>query len=397
MRKNEPEILSPAGNPEKLRFAVDYGADAVYCALRDFGMRAASDNFTPEELSEGIEYAHSHGAKVYLTLNTMPSELKIGELPELLESISACVPDAFIISDPGVMRIVKERFSGPAIHLSTQASTVNAEGCRFWYENGVKRIVLARELTIDAIRAIRKNTPPELELEAFVHGAMCISYSGRCLLSNHFTGRNANEGRCAQPCRWKYYLITAEQFSEGTYVFSSKDLGMLEHMDDLCSCGLDSFKIEGRMKSAYYAACVTNAYKCALKDHIAGKPFDKALLAEVEGVSHREYYTGFFYDDPAEKPVTVTEPGYICDKPFYCYVTSYDETNSLAKCFQKNKMYSHSKAELLTPGSTGRVIDIDEIYDEDMKPIDSTPRPKQEFFIKIPGARPGDIIRAYDN
>ncbi|MBO4860280.1 MAG: U32 family peptidase [Clostridia bacterium] len=406
MKKNEPEILSPAGNLEKLRFAVDYGADAVYCALREFGMRAASDNFTPEELAQGIRYAHSHGAKVYLTLNTMPSELKIAELPEVLDGITGSVPDAFIISDPGVMRIVKKRFPDTAIHLSTQASTVNAEGCRFWYENGVKRIVLARELTIDAIRAIRENTPPELELEAFVHGAMCISYSGRCLLSNHFTGRNANEGRCAQPCRWKYYLreekrpdelITAEQFSEGTYVFSSKDLCMLEHMDDLCFCGLDSLKIEGRMKSAYYAACVTNAYKCALKDHIAGKPFNKALLAEVEGVSHREYHTGFYYDEPAENAVAVTGPGYICDKPFYGYVLSYDETTSLARCFQKNKMFAHSKAELLTPGGTGRVIDIDAIYNEDMEPIDSTPRPKQEFFIKIPGARPGDILRAYDN
>ena len=220
MTKTKPELLSPAGNLEKLRFAVNYGADAVYCALKEFGMRAASDNFTPEELSEGIAYAHSHGAKLYLTLNTMPSELKIRELGTVLDSISDCVPDAFIISDPGVMRTVKRRFPDSVIHLSTQASTVNAEGCRFWYENGVKRIVLARELTLDAIRAISKSIPAELELEAFVHGAMCISYSGRCLLSNHFTGRNSNEGRCAQPCRWKYYireekrpdeLITAEQ------------------------------------------------------------------------------------------------------------------------------------------------------------------------------------------
>ena len=406
MIKTKPELLSPAGNLEKLRFAVNYGADAVYCALKEFGMRAASDNFTPEELSEGIAYAHSHGAKLYLTLNTMPSELKIRELGAVLDSISDCVPDAFIISDPGVMRTVKRHFPDAVIHLSTQASTVNAEGCRFWYENGVKRIVLARELTLDAIRAISDSIPKGLELEAFVHGAMCISYSGRCLLSNHFTGRNSNEGRCAQPCRWKYYireekrpdeLITAEQFSEGTYIFSGKDMCMIEHIGDLCRSGLASLKIEGRMKSSYYTACVTNAYRCAIDDFICGKPFRKELLSEVESVSHREYYTGFYYDEPADNAVTVTKPGYICDTPFYCYVISYDNSTSLARCFQKNKLFAHTRAVLLTPGETGRIIDIGDIYDENMQLIESTPHPKQEFYIKVPGAKPGDIIRAYDN
>jgi len=406
MIRTKPELLSPAGNLEKLKFAVDYGADAVYCALKEYGMRAASDNFTPDELREALAYCRKRGRKLYLALNTMPSELKIRSLPALLESIADCVPDAFIVSDPGVMSVLRSVFPGAVIHLSTQASTVNAEGCRFWCNNGVKRIVLARELTLKDIKAIRALAPKELELEAFVHGAMCISYSGRCLLSNHFTGRNANEGMCAQPCRWKYYLreekrpdevITAEQYSEGTYVFSSKDLCMLEHIGDLCDSGLDSFKIEGRMKSAYYAACVTNAYRCAIDCYFDGKPFDNALMREVEGVSHREYYTGFYYDDPSENPVTVSAPGYICEKPFYCTVSEYDSEMSLALCAQKNKMYSFSKAELLSPGKTGRVIEIGQIFDENMEPIESTPHPKQKFFIKIEGAKPGDIIRAYDN
>lgn len=396
------EILSPAGNPEKLRFAVNYGADAVYCALKEFGMRAFSDNFSPEELKEGIEYAHTRGVKVYLTLNTMPAESKITELPDVLESIKDALPDAFIISDPGVMEVVKSTYPQVDIHLSTQASTVNAAGCNFWYKNGVKRIVLARELTLKDIKLIRQNVPDDLELEAFVHGAMCISYSGRCLLSNHFTGRNANEGRCAQPCRWKYYIkeekrpdeiLSAEGYSEGTYIFSSKDTCMIEHIGDLVEAGINSFKIEGRMKSAYYTACVTNAYKMALKDYNNGLPFNKAYLDEVEGVSHREYHTGFFYENPSDNPNTVTQPGYLCEKPFYCDVLSYDEKTCLARCYQRNKMIKGTTAQLLTPGKTGKDIIIEKIYDLEMNEIDSTPHPKMEFYIHLPGAKPGDIIR----
>lgn len=397
-----PEILSPAGNPEKLKFAVRYGADAVYCALKEFGMRAFTDNFTPEEFAEGVKFARERGVKVYLTLNTMPPESKISELPCLLDSIKGTLPDAFIISDPGVMETVRQAFPRVPIHLSTQASAVNAAGCNFWYKNGVKRIVLARELTLADIKKIRLNTPPELELEVFVHGAMCISYSGRCLLSKHFTDRNANEGRCSQPCRWKYYfkeekrpdeILTAEEFSEGTYIFSSKDTCMIEHLDDLTEAGIDSLKIEGRMKSAYYTACVTNAYKMALRDLTAGLPFNKAYRDEVEGVSHREYHTGFFYDNVTENPNTVSMGGYICEKPFYCDVLNYDEKTGLARCFQRNKMFAGCVAEHLSPGKTGKEIVIDKIYDLDMKEIESTPRPKMEFYIRHPGAKPGDIIR----
>lgn len=397
-----PELLSPAGNLEKLKFAVAYGADAVYCSLKDFGMRASSDNFTPEELSDGIAFARGKGVKVYLTLNIMPSEAMIQELPAVLDSIKDSIPDAFIISDPGVMETVLRAFPDAVIHLSTQASVVNAEGCRFWHKNGVKRIVLARELTLKDIKNIRQNIPDDLELEAFVHGAMCISYSGRCLLSHYFTGRNANEGRCAQPCRWKYYVkeekrpddvITAEEFSEGTYIFSSRDTCMLGHLDDLLDAGIDSLKIEGRIKSAYYTACVTNAYRMALNDRLAGKPFDGAYIEEVEGVSHREYHTGFYYDNTGENANTVTMPGYICEKPFYCSVMSYDEVTQLAQCRQRNKMVKGSAAQLLTPGKTGKDIFIDKIFDADMNEIESAPHPKMVFYIKVPGAKAGDIIR----
>lgn len=402
MKTERPEILSPAGNPEKLRFAVDYGADAVYCALKKFGMRASSDNFDPDEFADGVRYAHSKGAKVYLTLNTMPPDSRLKELPAVLDSISSSLPDAFIVSDPGVMTVLRENVKDAVIHLSTQASTVNSEGCKFWYRNGVSRIVLARELSLADIRDIRKNIPDELELEAFVHGAMCISYSGRCLLSNYFTGRNANEGRCAQPCRWHYFFteekrpgdhLSTEQHDEGTYIFSSRDTCMIEHIDDLAECGISSFKIEGRMKSAYYTACVTNAYKKALNDYYASKPFDTSLLDEVEGVSHREYHTGFYYDNLCDTPNTVKEPGYLCEKPFYCYVMDYDEKTKTAKCFQKNKMFAHSDYQLLSPGTCGRDIRIEEIYDEEMQEIDSTPHPKSVFYIKLEGAKPGDIIR----
>ena len=311
----KPEILSPAGNLEKLIYAVNYGADAVYCALDRFGMRSAADNFTPDELKEGIAYAHAHNAKLYLTLNTMPKDAELAVLPEYLRIAEELKPDAYIVSDPGVLEYLKEYIPDAVIHLSTQANTLNAAACRFWHKNGVQRIVLARELSLSDIKRIRANTPPELELECFVHGAMCVSYSGRCLLSNYYVNRNANNGACAQPCRWKYYLyeekrtadvIEAEQYPEGTYVFSSKDLCMIEHIPELIDAGIDSFKIEGRVKSAYYTAVITNAYKMALEDYLKdleGYVFNPKYLDEVESVSHREYSTGYLFSTPSENAI----------------------------------------------------------------------------------------------
>lgn len=401
MRAGSPELLAPAGSLEKLRFAVNYGADAVYCALGRFGMRRAAENFTPQELREGIAYAHAHGRKVYLTVNVMPHEGELAELRDLLQQIET-PPDAFIVSDPGVMEILSDCLPGAAVHLSTQTSTVNSAACRFWYRQGVRRIVLARELSLAEIKRIRENIPEDLELEVFVHGAMCVSYSGRCLLSNYLVGRDANGGNCAQPCRWKYFLhedkrphdvMTAEQDENGTYLFSSRDLCMIEHLGELCEAGIDSFKIEGRVKSAYYAAVITNAYRMALDDCLAGKPFNPALRAETESVSHREYGTGYFFSAPSEDANVVSDNCYLKDRAFLAMVDAYDPGTGLARCTQYNKMVVGDRANLLSPGTTGREIIIGELFDEQGEPIEDTRHPRMPFFLRIDGAKPGDLIR----
>lgn len=401
----KPEILSPAGNLEKLIYAVNYGADAVYCALDRFGMRSAADNFTPEELRQGIAYAHAHNAKLYLTLNTMPKDAELSILPDYLHITKELKPDAYIVSDPGVMEYIQEYIPDAVIHLSTQANTLNAAACRFWYKNGVKRIVLARELSLADIKKIRANTPPELELECFIHGAMCVSYSGRCLLSNYYVNRNANNGACAQPCRWKYYLyeekrtadvIEAEQNPEGTYIFSSKDICMIEHIPELIDAGIDSFKIEGRVKSAYYTAVITNAYKMAIEDYVNNPDsytFNPKYMDEVESVSHREYSTGYFFSSPSENANIVKSNEYLKDKAFLCTVSGVDPEKRLAKCIQRNKLSVGDKANILSPGTTGRDIVIGKMYDAEMNPIESAPHAKMEFYIEIDKAKPGDIIR----
>ena len=400
--RRKPEILSPAGNPDKLRFAVDYGADAVYCALERFGMRRAADNFTKESLASAIDYAHSKGKKVYLTVNVMPHEGEFGDLPRFIAEADELKLDAYIVSDPGVMDCVKANAKDPELHLSTQASTVNAAACRFWHRLGVKRIVLARELSLAEIKAIRQNIPEELELEAFIHGAMCVSYSGRCLLSNYFAGRDANGGACAQPCRWKYYVheekrpedvISAEQDEYGTYLFSSKDLCMIDHIGDLVEAGLDSLKIEGRVKSAYYTAAVTNAYRMALDDYYEGKPFNPAYMAEVESVSHREYATGYFYDNPHENANIVGNNLYLKDRAFLAVVKDYNPETGLALCEQFNKMQIGDKANLLSPGTTGRDITVTELFDKDENPISDTKHPRMPFYLRVENAKAGDLIR----
>lgn len=396
-----PELLSPAGNLEKLRYAVNYGADAVYCALERFGMRASAGNFKPDELREGIAYAHSKGAKVYLTLNTMPREHELGALKEMCPMLADIAPDAFIISDPGVLDIIKNGVPGAVIHLSTQATTVNSAAINFWSRAGVSRVVLARELSLAEIREIRANIPPETELECFVHGAMCVSYSGRCLLSNYYTGRNANSGACAQPCRWKYVLkedkrgetAYTEQDENGTYIFSSRDMRMIEHIGDLVGAGIDSFKLEGRMKSAYYTAAITNAYRIAIDDYFAGKPLDVRCIAETDSVSHREYGTGYFYSSPDTDANIVIQNEYIADRPFLATVTEFFPEKGLAKCYQRNKMCVGRQANLLSPGGFGRDFVIGGMFDLDMNPIDSTPHAGMEFYIKLENAFSGDIIR----
>lgn len=400
------EILSPAGSLEKLQFAVVYGADAVYMALEQFGMRASAGNFTVAEMKQGLDFAHERGAKVYCTLNTMPRDGEFCALDKLLDSLEGTLPDAFIVTDPGVIATVRGRFPNAELHLSTQCSTVNSRSCKFWYDNfGIKRIVLARELGLDEIKTIRDNIPADMELECFVHGAMCISYSGRCLLSNYATGRDANRGMCAQPCRWEYVMsdvrdglpiAAVSEDERGTYAFSSKDLCMVEHIKELAEAGINSFKIEGRMKSAYYTAAVTNAYRMAYDSYLAdpyGYEIDPIWRKEVESVSHRAYDTGFFFDSPHEKAQVCKENVYLNDRAYLATVSDYDENTGLARCIQRNKFCTGDRVQILSPGVAGRDAVVEKLYNDDMEETESVPHAKQSFYIRIGRVKKWDIIR----
>lgn len=402
------ELLSPAGNFEKMKAAFLYGADAVYLAYERFGMRAAADNFTLEELKEALLYAHSRGKKIYLTLNTLPRENEYPELERFIKTLSGMDDkiDAAIVADAGVFALIKSVFPSLEIHISTQAGIVSSADCLFWYNLGAKRAVLARELSLEEIKEIKKNIPEDMELEVFVHGSMCISFSGRCLLSNNLVSRDANRGMCAQPCRWNYTIreekrqdtaFPIEEEKEGTYIMSSKDMCMVEYMSDLIRAGITSFKIEGRMKSAYYAAVVTNAYRAAIDGYMKdGDDFvlDKRWTSELESVSHREYCTGYFFDDPMKNAQTCTMPGYMREKAYLAVAVEDDKEKGLSLFVQRNKLCVGDKAELISPGKFGRAFEISEMYDENMNVIESAPHPFMKFYIKVPfEVREGDILR----
>ena len=410
--QKKKELLSPAGNFEKMQAAFLYGADAVYLASRKFGMRAAAQNFDEKELSDAIDYAHSIGKKVYVAINVMPRGYEYRELRAYLRSLRKNPPDALIVADIGVFYEVKEILPDIDIHISTQASACSAAACKAWYNLGAKRVVLARELTVDEVRAIRRDTPKKLELEAFIHGSMCVSYSGRCLLSNHYTGRDANRGMCAQPCRWDFVsreldfsevkrpedVLRGEEDSRGTYIMSSKDMCMIEHIPDLMECGIDSFKIEGRMKSAYYASVVTNAYRMAIdKYNVSGADgyeYDARWMRELESVSHREYCTGYWYDDAMENAQLCQNPGYIREKAYIATAVEYDRESGMACFVQRNKVTSGEDVELISPGKCGRAFNVGQIYDDDKNEIDSAPHPAMRFWVKVPfEVKVGDIIR----
>ena len=407
---NRPEILSPAGNFEKMRAAILYGADAVYLAGHIFGMRAAADNFSIEELDEAVKYAHERGVKVYLTLNTMPREYEYDALRKYLTDLSHINIDAMIIADVGVLMLVKELLPNMEIHISTQANATSAAACLAWYSLGAKRVVLARELTLDEIKAIRMAIPEDLEIECFVHGSMCVSYSGRCLLSNHMVGRDANRGMCAQPCRWNYTIknyeiveekrpevrMPVEEINGETFIMASRDTCTIEHIPELVEAGINSFKIEGRMKSAYYTAVVTNVYKMALDSYFSGDyQYNPAWYRELESVSHRDYHTGYYFTDSHQDANLAPNNGYIKDKAYLAVAVSYDAENGLACFTQRNKMCFGDSAELLSPGTIGRELTIGELFDENMNPIDSTPHPYMKFYMKVPfEIREGDILRA---
>lgn len=405
--KKLPELLSPAGNFEKMRFALRYGADAVYLAGDSFGMRAAADNFSPDEMSEACRYAHSLGKKVYVTVNTMPRNGELQALPDYLSALGDMKPDALIVADLGVLSLCKKYAPSLEIHISTQGATVNYESCRMWHELGAKRVVLARELSLDEIAEIRAKTPSSLELEAFIHGAMCVSISGRCLLSEFYCDRDGNRGKCAQPCRWEYKFsevkrpeseLTCEIHPEGSYIFGSKDMNLIEHIPELVETGLDSLKIEGRMKSAYYTAVVSNCYRMALDGYASlGEEyrFDERMSYELESVSHREYCTGYYFDHPMQNPQLASAVGYLGEKSFIATVENFDSEHNRAFCIQRNKVSVGEEAGVISPGSFGKSFTVTALYDRDMNPIDSVPHPKQEFYIDCPfELKEGDIIRA---
>lgn len=389
------ELLAPAGDLEKLKIAIDYGADAVYFGGEMFGLRAAAKNFTLEEIKEGVKYAHDRGRKAHMTINIFAHNEDIGELSQYLGQLSEIPIDAFIVSDPGIIMMIRETIPNAEIHLSTQANMTNYKTAEFWHKQGVKRIVLARELTFTEIRELRSRLPETLELEAFIQGAMCISYSGRCLLSNFMIERDANRGECAHPCRWKYHLVEeqrpgeyfpVEEDERGTYILNSRDLCMIEHIPDLIGAGLASGKIEGRMKSVFYVATIVGAYRRAIDAYYAdpeGYTFDPEWLRELKKVSHREFTTGFYYNKPTNKDQNYQTSAYTRDYTFVGLVKSYDEKTGLAVVEQRNKMSLGDEIEVFGPYTDYFTQKIEVLLDEENQPIESAPHPQQIVKIKM--------------
>ena len=389
------ELLAPAGDLEKLKIAIIYGADAVYFGGQAFSLRAGAGGLSIPEMEEGLAFAHERGKKGYLTLNIYAHNEDISPLYDYLESIKHLPIDGILVSDPGVMLMIREVIPSAEIHLSTQANLTNAKTAEFWRSMGMKRLVLARELSLKEIKEIRASLPEDVELEAFIHGAMCISYSGRCLLSNFMTGRDSNRGACAHPCRYKYVLeeekrpgefYPIEEDSRGTYIMNSKDICMIEHIPELIDAGIVSAKIEGRMKSIYYIASVIHAYRKAI-DAYYNDPknwkFDPEWLLELEKASHREFTTGFYFNYPEDAQNYKTS-SYIKNYSFTGIVISYDAESGLALVEQRNKMMLGEEIELFGPDGRSFIQRIEEMRDgETGEPIDSAPHPQQRIYIRV--------------
>ena len=395
---NKIELLAPAGDLEKLKIAIDYGADAVYLAGELFGLRAGAKNFTIEEMEEGVAYAHERGKKVPLTLNIFAHNEDISALEQYLDEIAHIPFDAFIISDAGIISLVMEKMPDREIHLSTQANTTNYRTAEFWHRQGVKRVVLGREMSLEDIRTTRKNLSPTMEIEAFVHGAMCISYSGRCLLSNFMTERGANQGQCAHPCRYKYALMEekrpgefypVEEDDRGTYIFNSKDMCMIEHIPELIEVGLASLKIEGRMKSVFYVATVVRAYRQAIDAYYAdpeGWTFKEEWLEELKKVSNRHFTNGFYYNKPRNVDQNYETSAYYREFTFIGLVLDYDSETKIATVEQRNKISEGDFVEVFGPGDTCFTQTIEGMTDEEGNPIAAAPHAQQ--IVKIPMAQP---------
>ena len=383
------ELLSPAGDMQRLKMSVLYGADAVYLAGTSFGMRSFAGNFSPEELPRAVKFAHAHGVKVHATVNTMPRNNEVVHLPAYLEQLDDAGVDALILADLGAFTLAGKYAPRCQRHISTQQSIANYECARAWYELGASRVVLARECSLEEVRTIREKTPKELEIETFGHGAMCVSYSGRCLLSNYMTGRDSNRGACAQPCRYQYALMEEKRPGEyfpvfedekGTYILNSRDMCMIDHLQDLMDAGVDCIKIEGRAKSAYYAAIVTGAYRHCIDAAAAGLPLDPVWRDEVEKISHRIYSTGFYYGEPGQ----YTENSrYIRQWQICAIVESCDETG-LALCRLNNKFRAGDSLEIVGPDLKPFEIVPEIMRDTEGNALDEPRKPDMHFYLQLP-------------
>lgn len=398
--KTKPELLSPAGDFERLKTAIKYGADAVYVGADSFGMRTAPQNFSFEELSKAACYAHERGVTLHLTVNTLPRCNETEKLPDFLKEAGRCGVDALIIADIGILALARKLLPDIEIHASTQTGIVNELTACALYDMGVKRVVLARELSLEEIKVIREKTPPELELESFVHGAMCLSVSGRCVISNYLTGRDANRGECSQPCRWNYHLMEEKrpgiflpvfEDKNGTTILNSKDLCMIEHLKELADSGVSSFKIEGRAKSPYYVGVITNAYRAALNAAIDGKPLPQWVMRELQTVSHREYTTGFYY---GRQPLmqSYREGGHVQDWEFTAVVEKSEGGRLYLS--ERNYFSEGDTLELLEPGCEPVELQVGDLRDEDMQPLSVARHPMMRISLSCDkSATEGAILR----
>ena len=397
------ELLIPASSLEVLKIAVIYGADAVYIGGEVFGLRAKAKNFSMEDMAEGIQFAHEHGVKVYVTANILAHNGDLEGVREYFTQLKEIKPDALIISDPGIYTIAKEICPEIERHISTQANNTNYGTYQFWWNQGAKRVVTARELSLNEIAEIRKNIPDEMEIETFVHGAMCISYSGRCLLSNYFTGRDANQGACTHPCRWKYAVVEEKRPGEylpvyenerGTYIFNTKDLCMIEHIPELIEAGIDSFKIEGRMKTALYVATVARTYRKAIDDYLTSPEKYKEnmdwYLEQISNCTYRQFTTGFFFGKPSEESQIYDNNTYIKE---YTYLGIVGERNEegLYQIEQRNKFSVGEQIEVMKPDGRNIPVTVKRILDEDGNEMESAPHPKQVLYIDL-----GQELEMYD-
>ena len=400
-----PELLVPASSLEVLKVAVIYGADAVYIGGEAFGLRAKAKNFSKEDMCEGIAFAHSHGVKVYVTVNILAHNRDLEGVREYLQELKEIGPDALIIADPGIFMYAKEICPEIERHISTQANNTNYETYRFWYNLGAKRVVSARELSLEEIREIRAHIPEDMEIETFIHGAMCISYSGRCLLSNFMAGRDANQGACTHPCRWKYSVVEEKRPGEympvfenerGTFIFNSKDLCMVEHMEDILTSGIDSLKIEGRMKTALYVATVARTYRKAIDDYFTDpKLYEKNMYwyqAEISKCTYRQFTTGFYFGKPDENTQIYDNNTYVNE---YIYLGIVEAVkDNLCRIEQRNKFCVGDTIEIMKPDGTNVPVTVEAMYTDDGESVDSAPHPKQVLWIKLSeAAKKYDLLR----